>query len=203
MKLAMSDVKQYALTQDIPVLQPQSFRDPAVVEELRALAPDVIACVAYGKILPQSVWRSRPWAASISTPASRRSCGAAAGPVGDPERGGGDGRHRHVHGPGDGRGRYHRNSPHPHRPGRKRPAAVRPPGKASARSFSPIPWPSCETESPSHAKKQDNSMATYAPMLTKALCPIDWGKTRRQICDHVRGLDPWPVATMELAGKRF
>ena len=40
MKLAMSDVKQYALTQDIPVLQPQSFRDPAVVEELRALAPE-------------------------------------------------------------------------------------------------------------------------------------------------------------------
>ena len=37
MKLAMSDVKQYALTQNIPVLQPQSFRDPAVVEELRAI----------------------------------------------------------------------------------------------------------------------------------------------------------------------
>ena len=60
MKLAMSDVKQYALTQDIPVLQPQSFRDPAVVEELRALAPDVIACVAYGKILPQSVLEIPP-----------------------------------------------------------------------------------------------------------------------------------------------
>ena len=40
-------------------------------------------------------------------------------------------------------------------------------------------------------------------MLTKELCPIDWSKTRRQIHDHVRGLDPWPVATTQIQGKRF
>ena len=40
-------------------------------------------------------------------------------------------------------------------------------------------------------------------MLTKELCPIDWSKSRRAIIDHVRGLDPWPVATTELDGKRF
>ncbi len=50
---------------------------------------------------------------------------------------------------------------------------------------------------------QDGTKATFAPMLTKALCPIDWTKTMRQITDHVRGLDPWPVATAELAGTHF
>ena len=49
---------------------------------------------------------------------------------------------------------------------------------------------------------QQHEKATFAPMLTKALCPIDWTRPIREIIDHVRGLDPWPVATTELAGKR-
>ena len=40
-------------------------------------------------------------------------------------------------------------------------------------------------------------------MLDKTMCPIDWSKTARQVHDHVRGLHPWPVATMELQGKLF
>ena len=55
MKLVMSETKTYAVSQGLPVYQPASFRDDAVVEELRSLAPDVIAVVAYGKILPQRV----------------------------------------------------------------------------------------------------------------------------------------------------
>jgi methionyl-tRNA formyltransferase len=50
---------------------------------------------------------------------------------------------------------------------------------------------------------QDDSKATFAPMLTKELCPIDWSRSPRQIRDHVRGLDPWPVATTMIQGKRF
>ena len=53
MKLAMSEVKEVALAAGLPVYQPATFRDDAAVEELRALRPDVIAVVAYGKILPQ------------------------------------------------------------------------------------------------------------------------------------------------------
>ena len=55
MKLAMSEVKEAALEYALPVLQPTTFKDDAVVEELRSLQPDVIAVVAYGKILPQRV----------------------------------------------------------------------------------------------------------------------------------------------------
>jgi methionyl-tRNA formyltransferase len=50
---------------------------------------------------------------------------------------------------------------------------------------------------------QDSSAATYAPMLDKSLCPIDWSKTAQQVHDHVRGLHPWPVATAQLAGTKF
>lgn len=51
-----SPVKQAALTYDLPVLQPASLRkDPASVEELRQLAPDVIVVPAYGLILPKRV----------------------------------------------------------------------------------------------------------------------------------------------------
>ena len=51
--------------------------------------------------------------------------------------------------------------------------------------------------------QQDHSKATYAPMLDKGMCPIDFTKTAQQVHNHVRGMNPWPVATMELAGKRF
>ena len=52
MKMMASEVKQYAESVGLPVIQPVSFRDDAVVEELRAIAPDLIVVVAYGKILP-------------------------------------------------------------------------------------------------------------------------------------------------------
>ncbi|MBO7251329.1 MAG: methionyl-tRNA formyltransferase, partial [Oscillospiraceae bacterium] len=44
---------------------------------------------------------------------------------------------------------------------------------------------------------------TYAPMLDKSMCPIDWNKTACQVHNHVRGLHPWPVATAEIQGTKF
>lgn len=44
-------------------------------------------------------------------------------------------------------------------------------------------------------KKQEDSLSTYASMLNKALSPVDWRKSAQQVHDHIRGLDPWPVAT--------
>jgi methionyl-tRNA formyltransferase len=54
-KLAPPPVKELAVRYQIPVYQPLKLRDPEVVEELRALAPDLIVVVAYGQILPRSV----------------------------------------------------------------------------------------------------------------------------------------------------
>ena len=50
---------------------------------------------------------------------------------------------------------------------------------------------------------QEESKATYAPMLSKAMSPIDWSECGQYVIDHVRGLIPWPVATAELDGKTF
>ena len=50
---------------------------------------------------------------------------------------------------------------------------------------------------------QDHSQATYVKMLDKSICPIDWNKSPREIVKHIYGLQPWPVATMELEGKCY
>ena len=54
-KLTASPVKQFAEQQAIPVLQPTTLRDDAVVEELAALEPDLMIVAAYGLLLPQAV----------------------------------------------------------------------------------------------------------------------------------------------------
>jgi methionyl-tRNA formyltransferase len=54
-KLSASAVKQYAVMEGIPVLQPATLRDPAVAEELANLNPDVMIVAAYGLLLPQDV----------------------------------------------------------------------------------------------------------------------------------------------------
>jgi len=48
-------VKKLALAHDLPVFQPEKLRDPAAVEQIRELRPDLIVVVAYGQILPKSV----------------------------------------------------------------------------------------------------------------------------------------------------
>ena len=50
-----SPVKQYAASQGLKVMQPETFKDPHEVEKLRALSPDLIVVAAYGLILPESV----------------------------------------------------------------------------------------------------------------------------------------------------
>ena len=40
MKLVASPVKEVALAHEIPVFQPENFRDSATVEQLKALKPD-------------------------------------------------------------------------------------------------------------------------------------------------------------------
>jgi methionyl-tRNA formyltransferase len=40
--------------------------------------------------------------------------------------------------------------------------------------------------------KQDNTISTYASLLTKTTERIDWSLTAKKIHNLVRGLDPWP-----------
>ncbi len=54
-KLTPPPVKVLAGKLGIPVYQPRTLRDEAVQAELRAMAPDLIVVVAYGRILPREV----------------------------------------------------------------------------------------------------------------------------------------------------
>jgi methionyl-tRNA formyltransferase len=54
-ELAPTPVKAEALLHGIPVLQPAKLRDPAAVEQLAALQPDLIVTAAYGQILSKAV----------------------------------------------------------------------------------------------------------------------------------------------------
>ena len=53
--LQPSEVKQYALSQHIPVLQPEKMKDPDFVEALRAFHADLQVVVAF-RMLPEVVW---------------------------------------------------------------------------------------------------------------------------------------------------
>lgn len=54
-EMAFSEVKQTAIEYGIPVLQPEKASDPAFLDEIRALNPDVMCVVAYGKILKEAL----------------------------------------------------------------------------------------------------------------------------------------------------
>ena len=48
-------VKRVAIEEEVPVLQPPKLRDPAFLEALRALKPDISIVVAYGRLLPEAI----------------------------------------------------------------------------------------------------------------------------------------------------
>lgn len=51
-------------------------------------------------------------------------------------------------------------------------------------------------------QKQDDSLATHTSKIDKALCPVDFNKSSNEVHNKVRGLNPWPVASAIIAGKR-
>ncbi|BDS06203.1 methionyl-tRNA formyltransferase [Oceaniferula spumae] len=53
--LTPPEIKNLALSHNIPVLQPEKARDEGFLSELAALQPDVIVVMAYGQILSQAL----------------------------------------------------------------------------------------------------------------------------------------------------
>jgi len=54
-KISASAVKDYALAQQLPLLQPSSLKDPTFISDLQALKADVFVVVAF-RMLPKVVW---------------------------------------------------------------------------------------------------------------------------------------------------
>jgi len=56
MKLVASPVKEYAISKELKIYQPEKIRkNVEFIEEIKSLEPDVICVVAYGKILPKDI----------------------------------------------------------------------------------------------------------------------------------------------------
>jgi len=56
MKLVASPVKEFAISKNLKIYQPEKVRNSVeFIEEMKSLEPDVICVVAYGKILPQEI----------------------------------------------------------------------------------------------------------------------------------------------------
>ena len=54
-KLLHSPVKQYAVANNLPLLQPVNLKDPQFVEELRSLGANLFVVIAF-RMLPEVVW---------------------------------------------------------------------------------------------------------------------------------------------------
>ena len=203
MKMVYSPVKEVALASGIPVFQPENFREEATVEQLRQLNPDVCAVVAYGRILPQKVldvpkcgcinihasilpqyrgsapyqWAVLDGLAETGVSAQHMVMELDAGDVIDVEK--------TPIGENETAGEV-----------LDRLAVLG--ADLLSRVLGRV---KCGDKCCGTPQRPED--VTFAPMLNKTMCPIDWTKTARQVHNHVRGLHPWPVATMELQGKRF
>ena len=202
MKLVFPPVKEVAIGAGIPVLQPENFREDETVEALRALRPDVVAVVAYGRILPQRVLDLVP-GGFINIHASVLPQYRGSAPYqwavldGLKETGVSAQFMVHAMDAGDVVGVA------------KTPIG---PDETAGELLDRLAVLGAELLSETLMKyergtltavPQDERKVTFAPMLDKSMCPIDWNKTAQQVHDQVRGLHPWPVATMELKGKKF
>ena len=58
-KMVVSPVKQYALDHGLPLLQPERLRDEHFLDELRAFGADCFVVVAF-RMLPEAVWAMPP-----------------------------------------------------------------------------------------------------------------------------------------------
>jgi len=191
MKMTFSPVKECALAHEIPVYQPETMKNKAVAGLLDELQPDLIAVVAYGKLLPGYVLRY-PKYGCINVHGSLLPKYRGAGPIqwavinGEKTTGVTTmymGREMDT---GDML--------------LKRELAIGAEDTAEDvfESLSvmgadllieTIEGLQAGTITP---QPQDNTLATYAPMLTKDDGRIDWSKSAQQIYDLARGAYPWP-----------
>lgn len=200
MELSASPVKQLALENGLPVFQPVKMRDGTALAQIKALEPDILVVVAYGRILPDDIL-AVPKYGAINVHGSLLPKYRGAAPIqwavlnGDKitgvttmylasEMDTGD----IIYTSETEIGEY----------------------ETSGELFDRLKDMGAELlvktlrdidAGTAPRAPQDHSKASYVTMLDKSICPIDWNKTPREVLKHIYGLQPWPVATMELEGK--
>ena len=199
-KMAFSPVKEYALTVGIPVYQPMKLRDGEALRLVEELAPELIVVAAYGRILPEDILNTPPYG-SINVHSSILPKYRGAAPInwailnGDSVTGVTIMYMAKELDAGD--------------VILCRETAIDPDEDAqmlTARLAALGADALAEAVERLHdgtavRLPQDHSAYTYAPMLDRSLSPLDFSKSARQLHDQVRGLIPWPCASMTLDGK--
>ncbi len=201
-KMMPPPVKECALRHDIPVLQPASLKSEEVQETLRRYQAELIVVVAYGKILPRAVLEM-PKHGCINVHASLLPRYRGAAPIqwavlnGETESGvttmymdvgldTGDMllTERCAIEPDLTAGELH--------------------DRLSVMGAEVLSKTLTALEAGQLQRiPQEDTASCYAPMLDKSLCAMDFAKTAQQLHNQVRGLHPWPVATVMQEGKRL
>lgn len=197
--LLPSPVKAAALARELTVLEPEKLRDPAFLERLAELRPDVIVTAAYGKILPREVL-DLPARACLNVHPSLLPAYRGPAPI-----------HRALMN-GDERtgvtimhmaeemdaGDILLQQEVAVAPGEDRGALEARLADAGAALLLAALRLVAAGEAP--RRPQEHERATYAPALTPADEVIDWTRPAGAIVNQVRALSPAPGAGTTLAG---
>ena len=199
MEMSFSPVKTLALANHIPVYQPEKMRDGTALDQIRALAPDILVVVAYGRILPDDIL-AVPKYGAVNVHASLLPKYRGSAPIqwavlnGDRTTGVSTMYLAHEMDTGDviyteetEIGEYETS-------GELFDRLKALGAELLVKTLRDIEA-GCAPRTP-----QDHSRASYVTMLDKSLSPIDWNNSPRAVLKHIYGLQPWPVATMELEG---
>ena len=196
-KVIPSAVKQCAMEHEIPVYQPVKMRDGTALALLQELKPEMAVVAAYGRILPEDMLAVPPMGC-INVHASILPKYRGAAPInwailnGEEETGV---TIMHMAKECDTGDRILvKTMPIPLDMNAEE--LFRELAKLGADAISEAIGKIADgtaTRTP-----QDHASATYAPMLSRSLSPIDWTRTSRQILDQIRGLIPWPCAATTL-----
>jgi methionyl-tRNA formyltransferase len=197
-----SPVKHVALRNAVPVHQPDSLRQARVQETLVALAPDLIAVAAYGKLLPRTVL-DLPAHGCINVHASLLPRHRGAAPVqwallaGETTTGVTIMRMNEGMDEGD----ILLQRPEPVLPTDTGATLGERLARAGARAL--VDAIRDLKAGRITARPQDATQATLAPRIGKEMGRIDWRESARALERKVRALQPWPAAYTAVGGKQL
>ena len=201
-QLLMSPVKQYAVEQGLPVLQPESLKDEAFQNELRSLRADLQIVVAF-RMLPESVW-NMPRLGTFNLHASLLPQYRGAAPInwaiinGDKETGVTTFFLKHEIDTGDVIYRDVVAIDENDNAATLHDKLMLQGGETVLRTVEAI------VNGEAKAVAQDTMFATElelrpAPKIFRDTCRIDWNKDVVAVYDFVRGMSPYPAAWLEVA----
>ena len=201
MKLQPTPVKVCAQVHDIPVFQPTRLRDGAALETIRQLEPDLIVVAAYGRILPQEIL-DYPRLGCVNVHSSLLPKYRGAAPInwailnGEKETG-----VTIMHmAPALDAGDIIAQRATPIDPDETTEALYDRLARLGADLLAETLPRLADGTAPRTPQAEDQ--ATLAPMLSRDLSPMDFTRPAQALHDQVRGLIPWPAATMDLNGVR-